>query len=496
MSQSQTPFVVHTQQITQPAEPVDQLVSTHHTISTVDGELSYTATTGRMVIRSDQDDHKVYEGSKAMALIGITSYILDDADVTKRPVVFCFNGGPGSPSIWLHMGLAGPRIVNLGSVDDLVGPPYEIRDNAHTLLRVADVVVIDAMSTGYSRAAEGNKAVTWHGWKKDAEQFSELIRLWCTRHDRWMSPKYILGESYGTTRAVTIAQILQDQYGMYFNGIILVSAVLDFGLQDFDILNWDESSINYLPTYAALAHYHGKSGVSNLREVIAEAERFADTDYRLALAKGKRLSPDDVEQIAARLAQLTGLSIDYVKRADLRIEHERFCQELLRDQSKVIGRIDGRFASWTTNPNAEVMDTDPSCDLTAGPFVAALHHYMHSELNCPQEMDYRISAQLWKSWNYHEFEGKPVNVTDKLERVLQANPHCRIRMEYGYYDLATPYYAARSTMEHLKIPDEVFAQFEFAHFDTGHMPYLDDESRVVELDGQCEFIRRTCSRAE
>lgn len=491
---SPAPILVQTTTAPSPAQPVDELVTTEHRITTTDGELHYTARTGRIVLRDDHAFDKEAEDPKAEAQIGITAYTLVDADVTTRPIIFCFNGGPGSASIWLHMGLVGPRIVDLGEVDDLVAPPYRLKDNAHTLLRAADVVVIDAMSTGYSRAADGRKAVDWHGWKADAAQFAEVIRLWCTREDRWMSPKYLLGESYGTTRAVTVAQQLQDDDGLYFNGIILLSSVLDFSTQDFENRNWDDSCIHFLPSYAALAWYHGKHPDTTLAEVIERAEAFAATDYRLALAKGHRLGDDERQNIAARLAELTGLSVDYVLRTNLRIEHERFCEELLRDQGKVIGRIDGRFVTWARSGTEEVMDTDPSGDLTMGPYAAAWHHYQRAELGVTQEMPYRISAELWKNWNYREFQGVPINVTDKLERVMQANPHCAIRVEYGYYDLATPYYAARATIDHLRIPRSAHEAIEHSYFETGHMPYLHEASRIRELDEQCAFIRRTSNR--
>lgn len=491
---SPAPILIQTVPASTPTQPTDSLVATEHRIMTTEGELHYTARTGRIVLRGDQVFDKEATDAKAEAQIGITAYTLVDADVTTRPIIFCFNGGPGSASIWLHMGLVGPRIVDLGDVDDLVAPPYRLKDNAHTLLRAADVVVIDAMSTGYSRAAEGRKAVDWHGWKADAAQFAEVIRLWCTREDRWMSPKYLLGESYGTTRAVSVAQLLQDEVGLYFNGIILLSSVLDWSTQDFGNRNWDESCIHFLPSYAALAWYHGKHPGATLPEVLEQAEAFAATDYRLGLAQGVRLPEAQRDRLAARLAELTGLSVDYVLRTNLRIEHERFCEELLRDVGRVIGRIDGRFVTWARSGTEETMDTDPSGDLTMGAYASAWHHYQRAELGVTEEMAYRISADLWKDWSYREFQGIPINVTDKLERVIQANPHCAIRVEYGFYDLATPYYAARDTIDHLRIPRQAHEGIEHSCFETGHMPYLHEASRIRELDEQCAFIRRTSNR--
>ncbi len=489
-SHSGTPILVQTVTEKEPLELTDELVETVHDIETTDGKLSYTARTGTIVLKNDQLKDKPFDGIKPVARIGITSYTLNDADATTRPVVFCFNGGPGSASVWLHLGLVGPRIVDLGDIDDLVGPPYRLRDNPHTLLRAADLVIIDAMSTGYSRVTQGEKAIRWHGWEADVEQFSEVIRLWCTKEGRWMSPKFLLGESYGTIRAVSVAQRLQDHYGMYLNGIILLSSVIDFNRLEFEHIEWDEAAINYLPSYAAVAWYHGRHPGVSLEDVIERAEKFVNEEYRSALAQGHRLPVEDYERIARTLAELTGLEESYIKQTRLRIEHERFCAELLRGEGKVIGRLDARFTTWAHRGTAELMDTDPSGDATMGPFVAALHHYLHAELGSREEMNYEMDAQLWKSWEYKDSQGTYVtNASARLERVLQANPHCKIRVEYGYYDLATPYYSAQVTMDHLEIPREVYDSFEHSYFPTGHMPYLSEESRIREADEQCAFIR-------
>jgi len=489
-----TPLVVQTVSEPQRKDVEDSLVTTRHTIETTDGTLSYTARTGRVVVGEEESTDGVFGGLAQRAQLGVTAYTLDDADVATRPITFCFNGGPGSASLWLHLGLVGPRIVDVGDVGALVPPPYRLADNPHTLLRDTDLVVIDAMSTGYSRVVEGRKAKDWHGWKADVAQFSELIRLWITREDRWMSPKFLLGESYGTVRAVSVAQKLQDDFGCYLNGIILLSSVVDFGSQDFDNPRWDEACVNFLPTYASIAWYHGKHPYRSLGEVRAEAEAFADEPYRLALAKGRRLPADERKAVVAKLAALTGLDEAYIERTNLRIEHARFCEELLRDQGLIVGRIDGRFTGPARSATEEAMDTDPSSDQTLGPFTAALHHYLRSELGSTEEMNYQVAAELWKDWSYKEFEGRPVNVADKLERVMRANAACRVRIEYGYYDLATPYCAARDMVDHLHLPDEAFDRIEHAWFETGHMPYLHGPSREREADEQCAFIRSASGR--
>jgi carboxypeptidase C (cathepsin A) len=470
-------------------EPVDDLVVTQHTLRSKRGELRYTARSGRIVLREEEVKKDVFRGWKARAEMSVTAYTLDDADVTERPITFVFNGGPGSSSIWLHMGLLGPRRVDIGDVTAPHPPPYRLVENAETLLAVSDMVFIDPMSTGHTRAVEGGKAKTYHGFGKDVEQVTELIRLWCTREDRWMSPKFIVGESYGTVRAVAVAERLQQHHALTLNGIVLVSSVLDFGTQDFAMHRWDEACLNFLPTYAAIAHYHGKVK-GRLTKVRQEAEAFAAGPYRTALAAGRRLPAKERANVVRTLARLSGLSEEYVERTDLRVEHWRFCTELLRDRGLTVGRIDGRFTGPTRSLIAENMDADPSMDAMNGPFAAALHHYLRSELGNTRELPYEVYANAIAKWSFEEFEGRPIFVADKLERVMRANPHLRVRIEYGYYDLATPYAAAEDMVAHLRLPDEAFDRIENEYFETGHMPYLHEPSRKRELASIAAFVER------
>src|SRR5215475_7335133 len=312
------------------AEPTDDLVTSRHSI-TIDGaELAYTVTTGRVVLRQESQTDDKFDGPKPKAEVFVTAYTAVCDDPASRPVTFAFNGGPGSSSVWLHLGLLGPRRVLMGDAGALLPPPYALADNAETLLRYSDLVFIDPVSTGYSRAVKGEKPRDFHGYGADIESVGELIRLWPTRNGRWMSPKYLCGESYGTTRAAGLARHLQERYGLYLNGLILVSCFLNGGSVAFTSGN-DDPYVNYLPTYAAIANYHGKHGDRPLREVLEEAEEYAAGDYPRALALGSRL--DDEERAAAitKIASLTGLSEDYVDRVDLRPEHIRFLTDLLRD---------------------------------------------------------------------------------------------------------------------------------------------------------------------
>ena len=312
-------------------EVTDDLVSTRHSISIDGRDFNYTSSTGRIVLRLEGQTDSKFDGPLAKAEVFVTAYTADSTDPASRPVTFAFNGGPGSSSIWLHLGLLGPRRVLSGDAGQLVPPPYGLADNPQTLLQHSDLVFIDPVSTGFSRPVPGEKPADFHGYQADIDSVGEVIRLWTTRNDRWMSPKYLCGESYGTTRAAGLAHHLQRRYGMYLNGLMLISAVLDFGSIRFTGGN-DDPYVMYLPTYAAIAHYHGKHGDRPLPDVLAEAEEYAEREYPWVLGRGSRLSAEDRAAACARIAALTGLSADYVDRVNLRPEHVRFLTELLRDR--------------------------------------------------------------------------------------------------------------------------------------------------------------------
>ncbi len=336
----------------------DDLVTTRHRVKAGRRTLRYTATSGRVVLRHEKLDDGEFKGHQPQAEVFVTAYTLDtgtgsdDADAKpdpQRPVTFCFNGGPGSSSVWLHLGLLGPRRVLMGDAGELLPPPYGLADNAETLLAHSDLVFIDPVSTGYSRAVEGGKPKEFHGYTADIESVGEVIRLWTTRNGRWMSPKFLAGESYGTLRAAALAEHLQSRYGMYLNGIMLISMVLDMGTIRFTEGN-DLPHALYLPTYAAIAHHHGLHGDRTLADVLAEAEEYAARDYPWVLSRGARLTPSQRSAAVRKIAGLTGLPRDYVDRADLRIEHLRFFTELLRGQGRTVGRLDGRFAGLGQGP--------------------------------------------------------------------------------------------------------------------------------------------------
>ncbi|GAB2962789.1 S10 family peptidase [Nonomuraea fastidiosa] len=467
-----------------PAAPADNLVTSSHTLPT--GE-SYTATAGTLVLREEVTTDGTFEGLRPKAEVFVTAYTLDGADPGSRPVTFAFNGGPGSSSVWLHLGVLGPRRVVMGDAGALLPPPYGLVDNEESLLRVSDLVFIDPVSTGYSRAAQGEKAEPYHGFTGDLESVGEVIRLWTTRNARWMSPKFLAGESYGTVRAAGLAEHLQSRYGMYLNGVILISSVLDFITGEFNDGN-DLAYALYLPTYAAIAHYHGLHGDRPLADVLREAEEYADRDYLWVLARGNRLTPEERAAAVAKIARLTGLSEDYVDRVNLRIEHIRFFTEVLRHRRQVVGRLDGRFTGWDPDAGREHFAADPSMDAIMGPYSAALNHYLRTELGYASDLPYEVLTSRVRPWSYKEFENAHVQVVSRLGAAMRANPHLRVHVACGYHDGATPYYAAEHTFAHLPVPPELTGNIEFKYYEAGHMMYVHEPSRLAQSADLAAFV--------
>jgi carboxypeptidase C (cathepsin A) len=475
-------------------DPTDDLKTTQHVLSIGRHKLRYSATTGRIVLRQEVLTDGKFGGHRPKAEVFLTAYTLDGADARQRPVTFAFNGGPGSSSIWLHLGLLGPRRVVSGDAGELTPPPYELTDNLETLLQHSDLVFIDPVSTGYSRAVEGEKPGEYHGFTKDLESVGEVIRLWTSRNGRWMSPKFLAGESYGTTRAAGLAEHLQDRYGMYLNGVMLISSVLDFGTILFTPGN-DLAYVLYVPSYAAIAHYHGVGAEGSLEEVLAQAEEFASGVYPQALAQGNRLPAEQRAEVVAELARLTGLTEDYVDRVNLRIEHSRFFAELLRPRRQTVGRLDGRFTGWGADGAHERLQADPSYHAIMGPYTAALNHYVRAELEYLNDLPYEIiNGDANEAWSFKEFEGSPVTVADKLGEAMRANPHLKVHVASGRYDGATPYFATEYTMARLEIPAELQDNIEFHYYPAGHMMYVHEPSRLQQSKDLAAFIRSASNR--
>jgi len=480
---------------TKPAEPTDDLVERKHSLTIGRKKLAYTTSTGRIVLREEVIEDGKFAGFKARATVFITAYTLDGAPSRKRPVTFAFNGGPGSSSVWLHLGLLGPRRVLSGDVDDRVPPPYDIVDNLETLLVHTDLVFIDPVATGFSRAVDGVKPADYHGFTRDIESVGEVIRLWTSRNGRWLSPKFLTGESYGTLRAAGLAAYLQGRHGMYVNGIALVSSVLDIGTIRFTEGN-DVPYVMYLPTYAAVAHYHGKHPGRELGEVVAEAEAYAAGDYPRILARGNRLSPAERRAAVAKLARLTGLRREYVDRVNLRIEHVRFFTELLRDQGLAVGRLDARFTASEPDGGREQFSADPSYSHIQGPYTAAFNQYVREELGYENDLPYEIlSGPTNEAWSYKEFEGRSISVVEQLGGAMRANPALKLHVACGYYDGATPHFGAEHVIAHLPIPAELRENVELARYEAGHMMYVHEPSRIRQSADLADFVNRSAGRA-
>ncbi len=479
-------------------EPTDHLVTSHHRIGDGDDALAYTVVCGRTVLREESVEDGDYAGARPRAEIFHVSYVLDpppepagEADApsarARRPVTFAFNGGPGSSSVWLHLGLLGPRRVVMGDAGALTGPPWGLTDNLETLLRVSDLVFVDPVTTGFSRAAEGHQADDFHGLRRDLEAMASFIRSWTSRHGRWLSPKFLAGESYGTTRAAGLAALLAEDSGLYLNGLMLISSVLDIGTVDFSEGN-DQPYALYLPTYTAAAHYHGKIG-GELTERIAEAEEFATTRLPYALARGHRLPADERSEIVARYAELTGLDPAYVDRADLRITLFEFVSELLRDRGQQIGRLDLRFTGWPALGNEDHSYDDPTIPAIMGPYSAAFNDYVRAELGYRSDLVYNVLTPKVHPWSYSDFEGTSVQTTLPLSEALRANPHLRVHVACGYYDGATPHLAAEHVFAHLHVPRSELDRIEWAYYPAGHMMYVHEPSRLAQSADLAAFVQ-------
>ena len=414
-------------------------------------------------------------------------------EASTRPILFLFNGGPGSSSVWLHLGAFGPRRVLMGDVGDLKPPPWKLVPNDGCLLDVADLVFIDPVTTGYSRAAEGEDDHQFHGLEQDANAVAEFIRLFITRHGRWQSPKLIGGESYGTTRAAALSELLQNRHGVFLDGVILVSSVLDFGTIRFGRNN-DLPHALFLPTYAATAWYHDRldrDRYPTLESVITDAEDFAIDRYLVALARGNALEPTEKAAVVARLSQLTGLSEDVYLQANLRVGPGTFRKELLRTSRETVGRLDSRFIGFDADAVGSRPEYDPSYSAIQGPYTAAMNHYIRMELGYESDLPYEILTSRVHPWDYSEFEGRHVDVSDRLRSAMVRNPNLRVFLASGYFDLATPHFAADYVVDHLRLEPAFQEHVETRYYPAGHMMYVADELRRRLSDDVRSWLKTT-----
>lgn len=462
-------------------EPKDELVTTQRSV-TIGGQLiDYTVTCGTIILKEEAegkgDKAGASEGEKPKATVFFIAYTRNGvSDRALRPVTFSFNGGPGSSSVWLHLGVLGPSRVEMGDAGALLPPPWKLVDNDLSLLDETDLVFIDPVGTGYSRPVVGEKAGEFHGFKKDIESVGDFIRLYLSRSGRWASPKFLIGESYGTTRAAGLSRYLQDRHGMYLNGIMLISAILNFQGHQFEPGN-DLPYITHLPTYAATAWYHRRLPADlqqmALRDFLDEVEAFAAGEYARALWQGSALSEQDRQAMAERLARYTGLSADYLDRTHLRINIFRFTKELMRDRRRTVGRLDTRFVGIDRDSAGENFEHDPSMSAIMGPYTAAFNHFVRNDLQFSSDLPYEIlSGKVWEGWSYAEHENKYVDVSETLRQAMAMNPFLKVFVANGYYDLATPYYATEYTFNHLSLDPELAPNISMAYYEAGHMMYV------------------------
>jgi carboxypeptidase C (cathepsin A) len=471
--------------------PQDKLVTTKHTLKLKAKTLKYSVTCGTVVLREESEKDGNREGNKPRAQMFFVAYTLEGVKSSAdRPLLFSFNGGPGSSSVWLHLGIAGPKRVVCDSFGN-PSLPYRLTDNEHTLLADADLVFIDPVGTGFSRMIEGEKTTEFHDYKRDIESIGEFIRLYLSRNQRWNSPKYLMGESYGTTRAAGLSQHLQDKHGMALNGIALVSCAIDFQTLCFDHGN-DLPYALYLPTYTSTAWYHKALPTAqqkkSLKTVIAEAEEFANGDYTLALLQGSRLSAKEQQRIAERMSQLTGLSADYILRCHLRVTDMRFFKELLRTRGQVTGRLDSRFTGYDKDSAGETFENDPAGNALTQAYSSCINQYLREELKFTDDAPYHALAELWNKWSYKDFTNKYVNVGDSLRKAMHGNPAMKIYVASGYYDLATPHAAGDYTLTHLGLHESLQKNITLRYFEAGHMMYIHQPSLDVMAKDLKEFV--------
>jgi carboxypeptidase C (cathepsin A) len=447
--------------------PHEGLSETQHTITVNGVKLEYKATAGTLPIKG--------EDGKTTANVFFVAYTkVGVEDLSKRPIMFAFNGGPGSSAVWLHLGAFGPRRVVMTDEGEPSQPPYRLVHNEDTLLDLTDLVFIDPVTTGFSRATDAQKAKEFHGVEEDVRSVGEFIRLYVTRFNRWESPKFLAGESYGTTRAAALAGHMQDRHGMYFNGVILISSVLNFETISLDEGN-DLPYALFLPTYTATAWYHKKLAddlQADLHKALAESEKFALGDYALALMRGDKLRPDEQQQVKHRLARLTGVSEEFVTRNNLRVPIGRFTKELLRNERRVVGRFDSRLKGPDIDAASDHPDYDPSYASVQGVYTAALNQYLRTELKYESDQTYEILTGRVQPWDFGNAKNRYLNVAPTLQQAMTKNRDLRVFVANGYYDLATPYLATEYTFNHLGLEPSLADHVTMGYYDAGHMMYV------------------------
>lgn len=434
-----------------------------NTVTIAGEKVEYTAETGLLpVLKND--------GGTVASVFYVAYTRCGMTNKAARPITFCYNGGPGSSSVWLHMGALGPRRVKMHSNGTLPPPPYEMVDNQYSLLNTSDLIFIDPVATGYSHATKDNK--DFFGDTADLDCIGEFIRLWTTRHDRWLSPKYLFGESYGVFRSAGLADHLRDRYGMYLNGLILLSGVLNFQTIDDEPGN-DLPYPLYLPAYTAAARFHNKLPADlqgDLDAALAEARAFAKGEYASALQQGDSLPADEREKVVAELARLTGLKTNVIVDNNLRIDEGIFRKQLLHDEGMILGAYDSRLTGRDDDAAAEYPDWDPSDTAVMGPFATAMNYYLRSELKFKDDLPYEIMAGV-QPWNYGAPNNYP-NAAGRLANTMNQNPYMKVLVLNGRCDLVCPVDTMHYAIDHMPLDPSYRTNVTFEQFDAGHMMYI------------------------
>jgi len=456
----------------------EQTVVTHHVADTRSGPMKYAATAGTLTIRDDE--------GKPIASVFYVAYTADGVqDMKRRPVTFFYNGGPGSSTLWLHMGSFAPERVQTTSPEAIRPAPFQFGPNKDTLLDKTDMVFIDAIGTGYSRALGDKKDKDFWGVDQDADGFARAIQRYVSKNERWQSPKVLFGESYGTTRSATLANVLQDR-DMQMNGVVLLSSILNYGIRQ---PGFDRVYLNYLPSFAATAWYHHKiaNPPADVATIVQQAREFANGPYAAALAEGSSLDPQTRNDIAQKVAALTGLTPQFVLAANLRIDPFRFRKELLRDHRLTVGRYDARFPGVDSDAAGETPEYDASDTAIGGAFVANFHDYMTRELGYKTDMPYRVSAYSADGfkWDFeHRIPGRRgsqawPDVAVDLGIAMRTNPYLHVLSLNGYYDLATPFFGTEHDLKHMDLDPDQAKNFSFRYYPSGHMAYLNPDALVM-----------------
>ena len=480
-----------TQPANSPAAPGDKLTVTEHEL-TINGQpLKYRATAGTIGVKD--------EAGKPKADFFFIAYerLPRPENIALRPITFCFNGGPGAAAVWLHLGAVGPQRLKLNDNGDPPTPPYGLSDNPSTWLRFTDLVFIDPVGTGFSRPAAGEKGEQFYGVQEDIHWVGDFIRLYTTRYERWLSPKFLAGESYGTTRAAGLSSYLVDEYGIGLNGIVLISSVLSFQTLQPGGVN-DLPYVLYLPSYTAVAWYHKKLPpdlqAADRSKTLEEVATWSRQTYLPALAAGAALPADQRRAVIEKLSRYTSLSPDFIDRAHLRIDPGTFENQLLVDQQKAIGRFDGRITGYNPNTISEWPSYDPSLSPYLAAYSGAFNDYVRRTLKYDSDLPYEVLSGKVNPWNFGRPGSGPLDVSGDLQEAMLKNPNLKVMFASGYYDLATPFQIASYTIDHFTLSPELRNNIEHTFYEGGHMLYHYKPSLQKLTSDVQDFMERAMPR--